>query len=387
MALNPDKLNEFLGKAVVDFGATMSAGSHRIGDQLGLYKALAERWPADAGGAREANRHRRALRARVAQRAGRRRLRRRTTPHERQFSLTDEQAFALADETARRSCPARFSSRSRRAQGEPKITRSVQDRRGHRLARARPRPVRRHRAVLPSGLRRQPGRARGFPRWTASRPSSKRGAQGRRRRLRSRRVDDPDGAGVSELEVRRLRLPRRRRSKPRATARRRSRRRRSRALRGRRRRRSIPATTTTSSRSSIACTTWAIRSAPRRTCARSLTKDGTWMIVEPFADDRARGQPQSGRPRVLLGVDADLHAGVAARRKSALAPRRAGRREAASRRRDQRRVYAVSAARRRRRSTWSSRRGRKRKPLAGYARASWGAACCAPTRRRNDVRG
>ena len=45
MALNPDKLNEFLGKAVVDFGATMSAALIRIGDRLGLYKALVSGGP------------------------------------------------------------------------------------------------------------------------------------------------------------------------------------------------------------------------------------------------------------------------------------------------------------------------------------------------------
>jgi hypothetical protein len=40
MTVNPDKLNEFLGKAMVDFGATFHAALMRIGDKLGLYKAL-----------------------------------------------------------------------------------------------------------------------------------------------------------------------------------------------------------------------------------------------------------------------------------------------------------------------------------------------------------
>src|SRR5215469_9425003 len=42
MAVNPDKLNEFLGKAIVDFGATFHAALIRIGDKLGLYKALGQ---------------------------------------------------------------------------------------------------------------------------------------------------------------------------------------------------------------------------------------------------------------------------------------------------------------------------------------------------------
>ena len=45
MAINPDKLNEFLGKALVDFGATFNAALIRIGDKLGLYKALATGGP------------------------------------------------------------------------------------------------------------------------------------------------------------------------------------------------------------------------------------------------------------------------------------------------------------------------------------------------------
>ena len=41
MELNQEKLNAFLGRAVVDFGATMHAGLVVIGEKLGLYKALA----------------------------------------------------------------------------------------------------------------------------------------------------------------------------------------------------------------------------------------------------------------------------------------------------------------------------------------------------------
>src|SRR5580765_7856192 len=49
MAINPDKLNEFLGRALVDFGATFNAALVRIGDKLGLYKALAAGGPQTAG--------------------------------------------------------------------------------------------------------------------------------------------------------------------------------------------------------------------------------------------------------------------------------------------------------------------------------------------------
>jgi len=42
MAINEAKLNEFLGKALVDLGAAMSSTLVIIGDRLGLYKALAQ---------------------------------------------------------------------------------------------------------------------------------------------------------------------------------------------------------------------------------------------------------------------------------------------------------------------------------------------------------
>jgi SAM-dependent methyltransferase len=42
MSVNEDKLNTFLGKAVGDLGAAVSAALVIIGDELGLYKALAE---------------------------------------------------------------------------------------------------------------------------------------------------------------------------------------------------------------------------------------------------------------------------------------------------------------------------------------------------------
>ena len=95
-----------------------------------------------------------------------------------------------------------------------------------------------------------------------------RGRPRRRRRLRSRRLDDPHGAGVPDVDVRRLRLPRGARSRRARTAR-------SEAgvadrvrVRGRRAPTATSrAPTTTSSRCSTACTTWATRSAPRATSA------------------------------------------------------------------------------------------------------------------------
>ena len=41
MAIDMDKLQEFLGRFVTDLGATFAAGNVVIGHRLGLYRALA----------------------------------------------------------------------------------------------------------------------------------------------------------------------------------------------------------------------------------------------------------------------------------------------------------------------------------------------------------
>ena len=218
------------------------------------------------------------------------------------------------------------------------------------------------------GYNAQPGSA-WIPRSTAWWRSSRRGAHGGRRRLRPRRVDDPHGEGVSQVAS----------SSASTTTRRRSRR--AREARARRPACRRPrhfevadgeglsrAATTTSSRSSTACTTWAIRSAPPGTCAKRSQPDGTWMIVEPFAGDTLEDNLNPVGPRLLLGVDDDLHAGLAVAGGRPRA-RRAGRRSAPARGRDREAASRASAARPRRRSTWCSRRGlesQKASPTATY---------------------
>ena len=41
MAIDTDQLHEFLGRFIVDLGATFAAGNVVIGHHLGLYRALA----------------------------------------------------------------------------------------------------------------------------------------------------------------------------------------------------------------------------------------------------------------------------------------------------------------------------------------------------------
>ena len=127
--------------------------------------------------------------------------------------LDAAQAACLADETAPTFLAGGMAvvvvdapRRGRRPRGLP-------HRRGRRLAPAPPRPLHRHRAVLPPRLRRQPDRLVDPGDRRPRRRRCGRRHPGRRRRLRPRRVDDPAGRG----------LPRSRRSSASTTTRPRSR--------------------------------------------------------------------------------------------------------------------------------------------------------------------
>jgi len=95
MAVNQDKLDAFLGRFVGDLGATIAAGSIVVGHRLGLYRALAE-GPAtpDELAARTRTSPRYVAEWCRAQAAG---GYAEYDPATGAFSLTEEQAFALAD--------------------------------------------------------------------------------------------------------------------------------------------------------------------------------------------------------------------------------------------------------------------------------------------------
>jgi 2-polyprenyl-3-methyl-5-hydroxy-6-metoxy-1,4-benzoquinol methylase len=121
MAINPDKLNEFLGKAVVDFGATFNAALIRIGDKLGLYKALL------AGGAQTPGEL--AKRTGTTERYVREWLSAQAAggyvtydPAFGKFSLSEEQAFAMADETSPAFLPGAFQVALAAIKAEEQLT-------------------------------------------------------------------------------------------------------------------------------------------------------------------------------------------------------------------------------------------------------------------------
>ena len=106
MAVNPDKLNEFLGKAIVDFGATFHAALIRIGDKLGLYKALASGPQTPAELAKKTGTAERYVREWLSSQAAGGYVT--YDPAADKFSLTAEQAFTLADENSPAYLPGAF---------------------------------------------------------------------------------------------------------------------------------------------------------------------------------------------------------------------------------------------------------------------------------------
>jgi SAM-dependent methyltransferase len=121
VAIDEAKLNEFLGRAVGDIGAGMSAALVLLGDKLGLYKALAKSGPLTP--------------AELAQRTGTAERYVREWLNNQaaggyvnydgataKYSLSEEQAAALADEASPAFLPGAFQVIAALFQAQPKIT-------------------------------------------------------------------------------------------------------------------------------------------------------------------------------------------------------------------------------------------------------------------------
>ncbi len=244
MTINQDKLGELLGRFVGDLGATAAAGNVVVGHRLGLYRALAE-GPATAEElARRTGTEPRYVAEWLRGQAAGGYVS--CDPAGGRFSLTEEQAFALADpdgalylpgafllalgalraesqvtdafrsgagmgwhehRPGRGTVPAgRVPARAGRAAGRVAGHRRVPVRRRHGLARAPRGRVLRLRDVLPAWLRCQPhvqldpGAARRGGKAGGRRP-------GGRRRLRPRSVDHAAGPGLPRVRDHRLGLP------------------------------------------------------------------------------------------------------------------------------------------------------------------------------------
>lgn len=106
MAIDESKLNEFMGNFVHDIGAVMHAATVVVGDRLGLYKALAEK-PASAEDlARRTETDPRYLREWLSSQAASGYVQYDAASDS--FSMSEEQAFALAVEGSPAFIPGAF---------------------------------------------------------------------------------------------------------------------------------------------------------------------------------------------------------------------------------------------------------------------------------------
>ena len=105
-AIDMDKLNAFIGQFVTDLGAAVHTGMVVIGEKLGLYKALAEAPLSSAQLAAKTKTDERYLREWLASQAAGGYI----TYDEKtdKFSLTEEQAFTLANEDSPAYLPGAF---------------------------------------------------------------------------------------------------------------------------------------------------------------------------------------------------------------------------------------------------------------------------------------
>ena len=120
MAVSEAKLNEFMGKAVGDIGAAMSAALVIIGDKLGLYKAMAGAGPlTPAELSRRTGTVERYVREWCANQAAGGYLT--YDAASATYTLPEEQAFALADENSPAFLPGAFQIIAAAIRAEPRI--------------------------------------------------------------------------------------------------------------------------------------------------------------------------------------------------------------------------------------------------------------------------
>jgi len=105
-ALNMNKLNTFIGQFVTDLGAAVHAGMVVIGERLGLYKALATGPLTSAELAAQTKTDERYIREWLSSQAAGGYVTYDATTHK--FSLTTEQAFTLANEDSPAYLPGAF---------------------------------------------------------------------------------------------------------------------------------------------------------------------------------------------------------------------------------------------------------------------------------------
>jgi SAM-dependent methyltransferase len=120
MAVNEEKLNQLLGKFVADFGAAFHAGLVVIGESLGLYKALAGETLTPAELAERTGTDERYVREWLNSQAAGEYVQ--YDPSTGRYSLSEEQAFTLADEKSPAYLPGAFLLAVSALRAVPQIT-------------------------------------------------------------------------------------------------------------------------------------------------------------------------------------------------------------------------------------------------------------------------
>jgi 2-polyprenyl-3-methyl-5-hydroxy-6-metoxy-1,4-benzoquinol methylase len=120
MAINEEKMNELLGRFLGDFGGTLHSAMAVIGDKLGLYKAMAEAGPITSEElAKRTSTTERYVREWLAsQAAGGYASYDAATGR---FFLSEEQAFALTDENGPVFLPGAFEAALAAVRAEPRV--------------------------------------------------------------------------------------------------------------------------------------------------------------------------------------------------------------------------------------------------------------------------
>ncbi|HVE14358.1 MAG TPA: class I SAM-dependent methyltransferase, partial [Elusimicrobiota bacterium] len=118
--IDEKKLQDFLGRAVGDMGAALSAAMVHIGDKLGLYKAMAKSGPVSSADlARLTGTTERYVREWLDNQAAGGYVV--YDPRTRQYALPPEQAAALADENSPAFLPGAFQVIAAVFRAEPRI--------------------------------------------------------------------------------------------------------------------------------------------------------------------------------------------------------------------------------------------------------------------------
>lgn len=120
MALDMDKLNAFMGRFVGDIGAAIHAGTVVLGDKLGLYKALAEGPMSPEELARKTETDARYVLEWLSAQAASGYVE--YDPATQRFHMTEEQVFALATEGSPAFIPGAFQVALGALKAVPKLT-------------------------------------------------------------------------------------------------------------------------------------------------------------------------------------------------------------------------------------------------------------------------